>query len=155
MCLMSECTHCFKMWLLRNRTVILHCPQTKACSLFLFIGCFQLVHFKLVFLFSKNSLNWGVFRLLMHSHKSNHFYFCGPSTFVLHFWPRQNSQSTSQLFVQFTSADICSSPVRTGSAHVFTFSIPHFYCSVLYVWSIIYLCIFLITADNLGMVTHL
>ena len=43
------CTWCFRMWLLRNSTFNPHCPQTMARSLFLFIGCFQLVNFKFQF----------------------------------------------------------------------------------------------------------
>ena len=146
------------MWLIRNSTFYPRCPQTKARSLFIFIGCFNFNFkwFSNKFLFSKTSLNLGVFHLLIHSHKKSNLYFCGQ----LHFWDISGTDKIPQALPNC----LCSSRLQTF-AHLpseqdlhtcshFPFSIPHFYCSVLYVWSIIYLCIFLITADTWGNVTH-
>ena len=106
-----------RMWLLRKCTFNPRCPQTKARSLLLFIGRFQLVNFN--FLFSKNSLNWCVF-CLIHSPKSSHFYFCGQ----LHFLTR--TKFTMQ-FPIFWAVQICRhlriSCQNRIWTHVFTFTV--------------------------------
>ena len=80
---------------------------------------FQLVNFKLYLLkviFSNISLNWGVFRLLINSHRSSPFQRCGQFMFETllsrtSFSPQpslfEESPPTSPIFAQIKYADIC------------------------------------------------
>ena len=108
-----------RMWLLRNNTFNPRCPQIKARSLFLFIGCLNLSisNDLLTSFYFLRAIRIEVCYDDSFIHIKTVLFAFADESFLGHFWPGQNSPSTSQLFVQFKSVDKWASPVRTGSAH--------------------------------------
>jgi hypothetical protein len=105
---MSECTHCSKMGLLRNRTV------NTRCLLIIYRICFTLSisnYFLKQVVFSNNSLNWGVFRLLINSHRSNPFQRWGQFMFEALL-----SHKNSSLWGEPTAIHSC---LNRSSMHIF------------------------------------
>jgi hypothetical protein len=110
---MSECTHCSKMSFLHHRKVNPHCPQTKTCCLLIIskLGfSFQIIFSQVKF---SNSLNWGVFFLVLNSHRNSPFHCCGNNLCLRLYWAGptslfEESPSYSPVFPQIKNIDICS-----------------------------------------------